>query len=181
LTLINNYEPDLVYFDDTVLPLWPVSDVGLRIAAHLYNKSIKKHGKPDAVLTGKILDAHQRKCMVWDIERGQSNQIEPLPWQTDTCIGGWHYDRRVYDNNKYKSAKTVIHTLCDVVSRNGNLMLSVPVRGDGSIDEKERAIVTDIGMWMQLNSEAIYGSRPWTSFGEGPAIDGTYIVSESAT
>lgn len=177
LTLIDNYEPDLVYFDDTVLPLWPVSDVGLRIAAHLYNQSIKKHGKLDAVLTGKILNAQQRKCMVWDIERGQSNEIEPLPWQTDTCIGSWHYDRRVYDNNKYKSAQTVIHTLCDVVSKNGNLLLSVPVRGNGSIDEKERAIVEDVALWMQMNSEAIYGTRPWTTFGEGPATEGVPVAS----
>lgn len=177
LALIDNYEPDLVYFDDTVLPLWPVSDVGLRIAAHLYNQSIKKHGKLEAVLTGKILNEQQRKCMVWDIERGQSQAIEPLPWQTDTCIGNWHYDRRVYDNNAYKSAKTVIHTLCDVVSKNGNLMLNVPVRGDGSIDEKERAIVEDVALWMQMNSEAIYGTRPWFTFGEGPAIEPTQTTS----
>uniref|UniRef100_UPI00260F6827 alpha-L-fucosidase n=1 Tax=Chitinophaga sp. TaxID=1869181 RepID=UPI00260F6827 len=94
LALIDNYDPDLVYFDDTVLPLWPVSDVGLRIAAYLYNRSIQKKGKLEAVLTGKGLDPEQRKCLVWDIERGQSHAIEPLPWQTDTCIGGWHYDRR---------------------------------------------------------------------------------------
>lgn len=171
LALIDNYDPELVYFDDSVLPLWPVSDVGLRIAAHLYNRSIKKHGKLQAVLTAKGLNEQQRKCMVWDIERGQSNAIEPLPWQTDTCIGSWHYDRRVYDNDRYKSAKTVIHTLCDVVSKNGNLMLSVPVRGDGTIDEKERAIVEGIGAWMRLNGEAIYGTRPWSTFGEGPAIE----------
>lgn len=170
LALIDNYDPDLVYFDDTVLPMWPVSDVGLRIAAHLYNRSIKKKGKLEAVLTGKGLDPEQRKCLVWDIERGQSHAIEPLPWQTDTCIGNWHYDQRVYRNNHYKSAQTVIHTLCDVVSKNGNLMLSVPVRGNGTIDEKERAIVEQIGDWMRLNGEAIYGTRPWSVFGEGPAI-----------
>ncbi|MFB9079343.1 alpha-L-fucosidase [Flavobacterium procerum] len=106
--------------------------------------------------------------MVWDIEKGQSNNIEPLPWQTDTCIGHWHYDRSVYDNKKYKSAKTVIHTLIDVVSKNGNLMLNIPVRGDGSIDELERAIVVEIGLWMKANSDSIYGTRPWKIFGEGP-------------
>ncbi|PWG81485.1 alpha-L-fucosidase [Pararcticibacter amylolyticus] len=169
LALIDNYEPDLVYFDDTALPLWPVSDVGLKIAAHMYNTSIKKHGKLNAVITGKILDEQQRKCMVWDIERGQSDRIEPLPWQTDTCLGNWHYDQRVYNGDHYKSAATVIHTLCDVVSKNGNLLLSIPVRGNGTIDEKERAIVEGIASWMKVNSEAIYGSRPWTVFGEGPA------------
>jgi alpha-L-fucosidase len=177
IDLIDKYGPDVVYFDDTALPLWPASDAGLRIAAHLYNKSIKKHGKLDAVIFGKILDEQQRKCMVWDIERGQSNQIEPQPWQTDTCIGDWHYNRRVYDRNGYKSAKTVIHTLIDVVSKNGNLMLNIPVRGDGTIDEKERAVVEEIATWMQVNSESIYGTRPWKTFGEGPAIESAAPLS----
>lgn len=177
IDLIDKYEPELVYFDDTALPLWPANDAGLRIAAHLYNKSIKKYGKLKAVINGKILDEQQRKCMVWDIERGQSNAIEPLPWQTDTCIGQWHYDRRIYDNNHYKSSKTVIHTLIDVVSKNGNLMLNVPLRGDGSIDDKERAVVEEIGAWMQVNGESIYGTRPWKVFGEGPAIESAAPLS----
>jgi alpha-L-fucosidase len=160
-----------------VLPLWPVSDAGLRIAAHLYNKSIRKSGKLNAVVCGKILDAQQRKCMVWDIERGQSNAIEPLPWQTDTCLGQWHYDRRVYDNNHYKSAKTVIHTLVDIISKNGNLMLNVPLRGDGSIDDKELAIVEGIGKWIAINGEGVYGTRPWKVFGEGPAIESAAPLS----
>lgn len=177
IQLIDDYNPDLIYFDDTALPLWPINDAGLRIAAHLYNKSIKKHGKVNAVINGKILKPDQRKCMVWDIERGQSNNIEPLPWQTDTCIGGWHYDRRAYDRNWYKSATTVIHTLVDVVSKNGNLLLSVPVRGNGTIDEKERAIVEGIGAWMAVNGESIYGTRHWTVFGEGPAMEGAAPLS----
>ncbi len=168
--LINKYDPDLIYFDDTALPLWPVSDAGLRVAAHFYNRSISKRGKLDVVINGKILNEEQRKCMVWDIEKGQSNNIEPLPWQTDTCIGSWHYDRPRYEQHKYKSAKTVVHTLADVVSKNGNLMLNIPVRGDGSIDDQERKIVEEISAWMKVNSEAIYGTRPWTVFGEGPAI-----------
>ncbi len=177
IELINKYGPELIYFDDTVLPLWPISDVGLKIAAHMYNTSIKKHGKLQAALFGKILDQQQRKCMIWDIERGQSNQIEPLPWQTDTCIGSWHYDRRIYNNKSYKSAKTVIHTLVDVVSKNGNLLLNIPVRGDGTIDSEERAVVEKIGAWMQVNNEAIYGTRPWRVFGVGPAIESTAPIS----
>jgi alpha-L-fucosidase len=171
IDLINSYDPDLVYFDDTALPLWPASDVGLRIAAHMYNRSVAKKGKLEAVVNGKVLDAVQRKTMVWDIERGQSNQIEALPWQTCTCIGSWHYDRRIYDNKGYKSAQTVVHTLIDVVSKNGNLLLSVPVRGDGTIDEQERAIVDEIGRWMAVNGEGIYDSRPWSVFGEGPVME----------
>ncbi|MBS1662665.1 MAG: alpha-L-fucosidase [Bacteroidetes bacterium] len=171
IDLIDQYDPDMLYFDDTALPLWPVSDAGLRIAAHLYNRSIKKHGTLQAAIFGKILDEQQRKCMVWDIERGQSNQIEPLPWQTDTCIGQWHYDRRVYDNNRYKSPATVIHTLIDVVSKNGNLLLNIPLRGDGTFDEKEAAVLEGITAWMRFNSEAIYDTRPWKTFGEGPAAE----------
>ena len=169
--LINQAHPDLVYFDDTALPLWPVSDAGLKFAAHLYNSNMQQHGgKLECVLFGKILDEQERKCMVWDIERGQSNRIEPLPWQTDTCIGNWHYDRNIYDSNHYKSAATVIRTLADVVSKNGNLLLSVPVRADGTIDEKERAIVEKIAAWMEINREAIFGTRPWKVCGEGPQL-----------
>ena len=171
IDLLDTYEPDLIYFDDTALPLWPINDAGLKIAAHMYNKSIKKNGKLEAVLFGKILTAEQQKCMVWDIERGQSNKIEALPWQTDTCIGKWHYDRRIFDNHKYKSAKTVVQTLVDVVSKNGNLLLNVPLRGNGTMDSDERAVIEEITGWMDINKEAIFGTRPWRVFGEGPALE----------
>jgi alpha-L-fucosidase len=177
IDLINKYNPEVVYFDDSRLPLWPVSDVGLRIAAHVYNKSIKEHGELRAVINGKILDENQRKAMVWDIERGHANEIQPLPWQTDTCIGGWHYDRALYERNGYKTAKTVIQTLVDIVSKNGNLMLNIPVRGDGTIDEKERKVVEGIGKWMKANSESIYATRPWKIFGEGPAQEAAVNLS----
>jgi alpha-L-fucosidase len=176
--LLNRYAPDLVYYDDTALPLWPVSDVGLRLAAEQYNASVRRHGgRNEAVVTGKILTEAQRQALVWDIERGQSQQIEPLPWQTCTCLGDWHYNRAVYDRQGYKSAQTVVHTLVDVVSKNGNLLLSVPVRGNGTIDEQERAIVQSIGTWLQANGESIYGTRPWRVFGEGPALAGTAPLS----
>lgn len=177
IELIDKYNPDLVYFDDDGLPFWQINDAGLRIAAHLYNKSIKEHGEVRAVLNGKMLNEIQRKAMVWDIERGQANQIQPLPWQTDTCIGGWHYDRALYERNGYKTAKTVIQSLVDIVAKNGNLMLNIPVRGDGSIDEKERKIVEEIGRWMKVNSESIYATRPWKVFGEGPAQEASAQLS----
>ena len=169
--LINQSHPDLIYFDDTALPLWPVSDAGLKIAADFYNNNMAAHGgKLEAVLFGKILTDEQRRTMVWDIERGQSDKIEPLPWQTDTCIGEWHYDRKVYDRNGYKSAATVIRRLADVVSKNGNLLLSVPVRADGTIDEKEHAVVEGIAAWMDVNRESIFDTRPWKVCGEGPQL-----------
>jgi len=176
--LLDRYEPDLVYYDDTALPLWPVSNVGLRLAAEQYNASVRRHGgRNEAVVTGKILTEAQRHALVWDIERGQSQRIEPLPWQTCTCLGDWHYNRAVYDRKGYKSAQTVVHTLVDVVSKNGNLLLSVPVRGNGTIDEQERAIVQSIGTWLQANGESIYGTRPWKVLGEGPALAGTAPLS----
>jgi alpha-L-fucosidase len=169
--LINKYRPDLIYFDDTALPLWPVSDAGLKVAAHFYNSNNKWHGKnDDGVLFAKVLDPEQRRCMAWDIERGSSNEIEPQPWQTDTCIGGWHYDQSVLDRHGYKSAKTVVQTLIDVVSKNGNLLLSVPLKGDGTLDSDEVAIVEGVAKWMDVNKEAIHGTRPWKVYGEGPRM-----------
>jgi alpha-L-fucosidase len=129
------------------------------------------------VLNGKILNEMQRKCMVWDIERGQSNVIEPFTWQTDTCIGGWHYDKRVYDGKWYKTAKTVVQTLVDIVSKNGNLLLNIPVKGNGTIDDQETAILEEVAAWMKINSECIYDTRPWKVFGEGPAIQEAAALS----
>jgi alpha-L-fucosidase len=169
IDLIDHYDPDLLYFDDTALPLWPISDAGLKIAAHLYNKSINKKGKLEAVLNGKVLNEEQRQCMVWDIELGRSNRLEPFVWQSDTCLGHWHYDRSVYENHRYKTAKTVIHSLIDIVSKNGTMLLSVPVRGDGTIDSDETAVVEEIARWMKTNGECIFSTRPWKIFGEGPA------------
>lgn len=171
IDVINKYQPDMVYFDDTVLPLWPVSDVGLKIAAHLYNDSAARNdGSNQAVLFGKILNQEQQECLTWDVERGVCNDIQKHPWQTDTCLGSWHYDLGIYQGNRYKSAKTVVQMLADIVSKNGNLLLSVPVRADGSIDEKEEAILEAIGTWMDIHKECIFGTRPWKTFGEGPAL-----------
>ncbi len=179
IDLIDRYHPDLIYFDDTALPLWPVSDAGLKIAAHFYNRNNQWHGPAeDGVLFGKILDAEEQQCMAWDIERGVSPTILAHPWQTDTCLGEWHYSRPLYERNGYKSARTVIHMLADIVSKNGNLLLSVPVRGDGTIDEKETAIVEGIAAWMDVNREAIFDTRPWKVFGEGPASGGAALSAQ---
>lgn len=169
--LINQSKPDLVYFDDTALPLFPVSDAGLKIAAHFYNSNMQANGgKLEAVLFGKILAEDQRRALVWNIERGQSDRAEPLPWQSDTCLGSWHYDEGINRANRYKPATTVIRTLVDVVSKNGSLLLSVPVRGDGTIDDKCRGIVEGIADWMDVNKEAVFSTRPWKVVGEGPQL-----------
>ena len=170
LDLINRYDPDLVYFDDTVLPFYPETDLGLKIAAHFYNASLARHsGKLEAVLNGKQLTEPQRHAMVYDLERGKSPGILPLPWQTDTCIGSWHYDRSLYEQDRYKTAPEIIRMLVDIVSKNGNLMLNIPLRGDGTADPAEIAILGDIAAWMDLNRIAIFATRPWRIYGEGPS------------
>jgi alpha-L-fucosidase len=179
MDLINKYHPDLIYFDDTALPLWPVSDAGLKLVANFYNSSIQWHGtNDDGVIFGKVLTPDQQQCMVWDIERGQANEIEPYPWQTDTCLGDWHYDRSIYERNGYKSTRMVIQMLADVVSKNGDFLLNVPVRGDGTIDDKEWNIVEGIADWMAVNRECIFGTHPWRVFGEGPASAGAKLRAQ---
>jgi len=172
MDMIDQYNPDLLYFDDTALPFWPLNNVGLKLASNYYNNNMKMNdGKLEAVLFGKVLTNDQKKCMVWDVERGAPDDIQENPWQTCTCIGDWHYDRDFYEQNRYKSSKTVIQMLVDVVSKNGNLLLNVPIRGDGSIDEKELKIVEGIRDWMDINSECIYETRPWIIYGEGPKAE----------
>ena len=169
---INRYNPDLIYFDVTVVPFYPISDAGLKIAAHFYNHNMATHkGKLEAVMLSKILDENQRKAIVWDVERGAPNEIMEQPWQSCSCIGGWHYNTSIYENNWYKSAADVVKLLVDIVSKNGNLLLSVPLRADGTFDEKEEKILNEFGDWMNINKEAILDTRPWEIFGEGPITE----------
>lgn len=177
--LIDSYRPDLVYFDNSGLPL---GQAGLDITAHYYNASMGWHGgKLEAVVNAKVLPPERRAGVVEDVERGFREGIEPLPWQTDTCLGDWHYNRSTFDNHDYKSATTVVHQLCDIVSKNGNLLLSVPLRGDGTIDADERKILEGIADWMARNGEAIHGTRPWRSFGEGPTRVAGGMFSEHSS
>lgn len=172
IDVINRYNPDLIYYDATAVPFYPVSDAGMKITTHLYNHSANRNGGVNkAVAFGKILDDTQKKALTWDVERGAPNMIVPYPWQTCTCIGGWHYNQRTYDLNRYKSAANVIRMLADVVSKNGCLLLSIPLRSDGTFDDKEEVVIKGIGAWMRQNGEAIYETRPWKVFGEGPIAD----------
>lgn len=180
LDAINRYNPDLIYFDVTVLPFYPLSDAGLKITAHMYNHHEQRTAKAGAAKTpasmvqnpgvvfGKILDDEQKEALVWDVERGAPNQIMERPWQCCNCIGNWHYNTKTYERDQYKSAATVAKLLVDIVSKNGNMLLSVPLRADGTPDEKELAIMKEFGAWMKVNSESIVKTRPWKIFGEGP-------------
>jgi alpha-L-fucosidase len=171
IDLIDKYHPDLLYFDDTILPIYPTSDIGLRVAAYYYNTNAARNGGAlECVLTGKQLSADQRKCLLLDVERGVTNGGETLPWQTDTCIGSWHYDRRIFEQHKYKTAEQVSQMLVDIVSKNGNLQLSIPLPGHGVPDSDELAFLADFTDWMDAASEGIHGTRPWKVYGEGPSV-----------
>ena len=163
--LVDTYKPDLLYFDDSELPH---GIYGLSIAAHYYNTSVRDKGRLDVVLTTKDIRPAEAGAFTLDIERGKTNEILAEPWQTDTCIGNWHYDINLFNNHGYKTPTYVIHSLIDIVSKNGNLMLDIPVTGDGVIDSDERAFLEAIATWIPKHGEAIYGTRPFAVFGEGP-------------
>jgi alpha-L-fucosidase len=159
--LIDQHHPDLLYNDGGIV--YP--DVGYHLVSHLYNVSAKLHGgKVEAVYTSKGRTDCDAGTCVFDIERGVAEQLLANPWQTDTCIGAWHYKRDI----EYKRPKQVIDLLCDIVSRNGNLMLNFPLPNSGELDSKELTILNEITRWMAVNSEGIYSTRPWKIFGDGP-------------
>ena len=162
--LVDQYQPDLLYCDGQL----PFEDYGLSLLAHLYNQNATMHrGKTQAVYTSKrALDSAKGKAIcVFDVERGVVDDIWPLAWQTDTCIGDWHYNRDMIGH--YKTPKMVVDMLVDIVSKNGNLMLNIPLPASGMPDPDELAVLDGITKWMAVNSEGIYGTRPWKQFGEG--------------
>jgi alpha-L-fucosidase len=131
-------------------------------------------GTLDVIMTGKDLkgpDAVWQKALLMDMERGVTTGREDIPWQTETCIGNWHYQRSVYDKHKYKSAKSVVQMLIDIVSKNGNLLLNIPVRGNGTIDDDEKKVLDALATWIAPNGEAIYGTRTFAVYGEGPSTE----------
>jgi alpha-L-fucosidase len=157
--LVDQYHPDLLYCDGHL----PFEDWGLNLLAHHYNLSAKHHGgKIEAVYTSKRHEDSDAGLCVLDRERGVLEEIWPQPWQTDTCIGDWHYKRDI----EYKSPKTVVDLLVDIVSKNGNLMLNFPLPNSGMLDDRELKTLAGITDWMAVNSEAIYSTRPWKISGQ---------------
>jgi alpha-L-fucosidase len=161
--VVDQYEPDLLYSDGQM----PFAEYGLAAVANLYNVSARRNGgKVDAVYFSKRpLDSVVGTCLL-DKERGVLADISAKPWQTDTCIGEWHYKL----GTQYKSPKRIVDMLCDIVSRNGNLLLNFPLNSAGVLDQQELAILGEFTEWMQLNSEGIFDSRPWKIAGEGPNL-----------
>ncbi len=162
--LVDQHQPDLLYTDGGI----PFEEYGLSTVAEVYNVSASLHqGKVEAVYCSKLAgDCAVGTCIV-DHERGVSGEISVAPWQTDTCIGDWHYKR----GQIYKTPKKVIDLLVDIVSKNGNLLLNFPLPNSGELDADEMKVLEGITGWMAVNSEGIYGSRPWKIHGAGPSLE----------
>lgn len=160
--LIDQYQPELLYFDWTV-GKYPFQPVFYKFLAYYYNNSID--WKKEVVVNTKF--GYGDNIQVLDIERGKSNTIRKYPWQTDTSIGKefWFF---MEHENDLKNPNQLVDDLVDIVSKNGNLLLNVGPRADGSIPEKQQRVLKEIGHWLQINGEAIYGTRPWIKYGEGP-------------
>ena len=178
--LVDNYHPDLLYSDGGVVF---GNEVGLSMIAHLYNSDIQDHSRksfdPFSRRGAELLCNINRKpgfapqviycCKqksegrwVEDLERGIMPKIDPYPWQTDTSIGDWFYDR----NWKFRPVSWVIHMLVDNVSKNGDLLLNIVQRPDGSLDPEVETMLEKLAAWNAIHGEAIFGTRPWLVYGE---------------
>ncbi|MBT3272074.1 MAG: alpha-L-fucosidase [Spirochaetales bacterium] len=158
--LIDQYKPDLLYSDGPV----PFEKYGLGIIAHLYNTSAAGNGGINsAVYNQKDKNPLVFKVGVLDFERNVQADAFPWPWQTDTCVGGWFYDVR----QKYKSPRQVIEMLVDIVAKNGNLLLNLTQKPDGTLDDECGYILDELAAWIKVNGEGIYDTRPWDIALEG--------------
>ncbi|MDR1624023.1 MAG: alpha-L-fucosidase [Tannerellaceae bacterium] len=160
--LVDKYKPRLIWFD------WTVNDPVLmpyfnKFLAYYYNNALD-WGESVAVNTKQ---GYPTNVQVWDVERGKSGQMMQFPWQTDTSVGkkSWSY----IDGEENKSAEQIVHDLIDIVSKNGNLLLNIGPRADGTITGEQKEVLLAIGKWLGVNGEAIYGTRCWKKSGEGNA------------
>src|SRR5581483_1226887 len=136
--------------------------VGLSQIANLYNDSAERHhGKVEAVYNCKQPSGGR---WVQDYERGVGGGIDPYPWQCDTSIGDWFYNRHW----KYRPINWTVQMLVDITSKNGNLLLNVVLRPDGSLDPEVLTMLQQLADWSKITGEAIFGTRPWLVYGEGP-------------
>ncbi len=171
--LVDKYQPQLVWFDWWINQ-WAFQPYLKKFAAYLYNRgaewgqgvalNYKNHALPPT-------------AAVYDIERGQLADIYPLFWQNDTSVSknSWGY----IEGHQYKTAAAIIADLIDIVSKNGALLLNIGPKPDGTIPAPEQAILREIGAWLKVNGEAIYGTRPWTTFGEGPTTVATGAFTDT--
>ncbi|MGF3056418.1 alpha-L-fucosidase [Microbacterium sp. YY-01] len=178
------YRPDIVYFDDLRMPFDEGSQVeiggpdtaGLEYLAWYYNQA-KTWDLPHAHGIVSIKNPHdaERGAVLLDSERHQLDRLEPHVWQFDTSDGEW-FDNLSDDEmfHQRKTSRHILRTLVDVVSKNGALLLNIPQRADGTLDERSERLLDDLTAWMASASEAIHGTSPWRIYGEGPVrIDNT--------
>lgn len=156
--LVDQYHPDLLYSDSAL----PFGDIGRSLVAHLYNQDVARNGgRLDAVYNCK---EPSKGRFVQDVERGVLDEISPDPWQTDTSIGDWFYRA----GQRYKSTQEVLQMLVDIVSKNGNLLINIVQTPEGDLEPDMVKALEEIGEWMAVNGEGIYGTRPWRVYGENP-------------
>ena len=159
--LVDRYQPCVLYFD------WWIHNHSFKpylkkLAAYYYNRA-EEWGKE--VTINYKHEAFPPSVATFDVERGALTGISPVYWQTDTAIGkcSWGYRK----DNEYKSSRQVICDLVDIVSKNGNLLINIGPRADGTITDEETQVLLDMGKWLETNGEGIYGTTPWKHFGEG--------------
>jgi len=161
--LIDLYQPELMWFDWTV-GKYPFQPTFYKYLAYYYNNALDWNKK--VVVNTKF--GYGDNIQVFDIERGKSDKIREFPWQTDTSIGkkSWGY----IDGEENKTPNQIIDDLVDIVSKNGNLLLNIGPKPDGTITQEQQDVLLKIGDWLKINGEGIYGTRPWTKAAEGSEI-----------
>jgi alpha-L-fucosidase len=160
--IVDKYQPELVWFDWWIEQ--PVFEpYRQKFAAFYYNRGAE--WKRGVVLNYKN-KSYPDKAAVLDIERGKLDAMRKDVWQTDTSIGlkSWGY----IEGEEFRTPDSLIDDLIDIVSKNGILLLNIGPRADGTIPEQAQKILLEMGEWLNVNGEAIYGTRPWKVFGEGP-------------
>ncbi|OZG65178.1 alpha-L-fucosidase [Bifidobacterium hapali] len=171
--IVDNYHPKVLYFDWWILHE-AVQLYLKKFAAYYYNRA-DEWGEEVTICYKQ--DSFMFGTATPDVERGQLAETKPYHWQTDTAIAlnSWGYT----ENNQYRPAAEILQDFVDIVSKNGNLLLNVGPKPDGTIGDEDRAVLTAIGLWLKTNGEAIYGAKPWKRFGEGPTqiIEGQFSDS----
>lgn len=160
--LVDKYQPQVFWFDWWIEQ--PVFEpYRQQFAAYYYNRGLEWN---KGVVINYKNASFPDKAAVLDIERGKLDQMREQFWQTDTSVSirSWGY----IENDLFRSPASLIHELIDIVSKNGCLLLNIGPKPDGAIPTEVQKILREIGRWLQINGEAIYETRPWTKFGEGP-------------